>query len=340
MRFSRATRFVLKYAMALGSIWLACYVRMLLDPALGNQTPFATFYVAVMVTAWMGGLGPAVLALLSGFLAASYFFVPERGSLIIHEVPHQVSLLLYLFVGVFSILISESLRNAKRRAENSAEVAREKQDLLEREITERVRAEDARLLLAAIVESSEDAVISAKLDGTIETWNRGAERLYGYTSDEVLGHQVGLLVPTDSPNEFLGAFEKLRRGERVEHYEAVRQCKDGSLVDVSVSISPIKGYGGRVVAASIIARDITDRKQTERAARHDWLSRNCWPMPRTPRPSRRILQVTCESTGSVLGAMWLVDRELGILRCCEIWQAPMSLEALRLGLPGVDLRAG
>jgi PAS domain S-box-containing protein len=135
--------------------------------------------------------------------------------------------------------------------------------LVFRDVTEARRAVEARLHLAAIVESSEDAIISKNLDGTIVSWNKGAERLYGYAAGEVVGKPLSILVPPDHPDELPALLERLRRGERVEHYETVRLRKDGSRVDVSLTISPVKDADGKVVGASKIARDISAAKRHE-----------------------------------------------------------------------------
>src|SRR5262249_51401426 len=139
--------------------------------------------------------------------------------------------------------------------------------LVFRDQTEARRAMDARLRLAALVESSDDAIISQSLDGSILSWNRGAQALYGYTADEVVGKPLVLLVPPDHPDEIPQLIARLARGERIEHFETVRVRKDGSRVDVSLTISPIKNADGQIIGASKIARDISDRKRTETGLR-------------------------------------------------------------------------
>jgi PAS domain S-box-containing protein len=139
--------------------------------------------------------------------------------------------------------------------------------LVFRDVTEARRALELRLLLSAIVESSDDAIISKNLDGIIVSWNKGAERLYGYTAEEIVGRPLSLLVPPDHPDELPAIMERLRRGEHIEHYETVRLRKAGSRVDVSLTISPVKGPDGTIIGASKIARDITARKQAEQTTR-------------------------------------------------------------------------
>ncbi len=136
------------------------------------------------------------------------------------------------------------------------------------DITERKRAEEARARLAAIVESSEDAIISTTLDGTVVSWNRGAERLYGYAAAEVVGQPLGLLLPPDRAAEVAAVLERVQQGGHVEPYETVRIGKDGSRREVSVAVSPVLGVDGRVVGAAAIVRDISERNRLLHQLRH------------------------------------------------------------------------
>jgi PAS domain S-box-containing protein len=135
------------------------------------------------------------------------------------------------------------------------------------DITERKWAEQATRLLAAIVESSHDAIVSKSLNGVITSWNRGAERLFGYAAEEAVGQNITLIIPPERRDEERTIVEQLTRGERVDDFETVRMRKDGSLLDVSLTISPMKDASGRVVGASKLARDITERKCAEEALR-------------------------------------------------------------------------
>ena len=135
------------------------------------------------------------------------------------------------------------------------------------DITELKRAMEEHTRLASIVEASDDAIISKTLDGIITSWNRGAQRLYGYSVEEALGRPISILVPPESPGEVAEIPEKIRRGERVEHHETVRVTKDGERRDISLTVSPIKDAQGQVVGASTIARDLTERKKAERRLR-------------------------------------------------------------------------
>jgi len=127
-----------------------------------------------------------------------------------------------------------------------------------------VTQEDARALLAAVVESSDDAIITKTLDGTITSWNASAARLLGYVADEIIGQPITVLIPPDRQEEEQHIIANLRAGNRIEHYETVRVAKDGRLIDVSLTISPLRGQTGEVVGASKILRDVTERKRIER----------------------------------------------------------------------------
>ncbi|MEX5216421.1 MAG: PAS domain S-box protein [Nitrospiraceae bacterium] len=133
---------------------------------------------------------------------------------------------------------------------------------IDRQEFERVKAH-----LAAIVESSDDAIISKDLSSIITTWNSGAVRLFGYSALEVIGRPITILIPADRENEEVHILSRIRKGERLEHYETVRQHKDGSLIHISLTVSPIKDTQGRIIGASKIARNITERKQTEERLR-------------------------------------------------------------------------
>ncbi len=135
--------------------------------------------------------------------------------------------------------------------------------VLFRDITGRKRAQEGLQRLAAIVESSEDSIISKDLDGLITSWNAGARRLFGYTSEEILGKPVSVLMPPEQGTEMDQILEKIGRGERVEHFETMRLKKNGERVPVSLTVSPIKDAAGRIVGASKIARDITERRKSE-----------------------------------------------------------------------------
>ena len=136
-----------------------------------------------------------------------------------------------------------------------------------RDITERKHTEAQLLQAAAIVENSDDAIISKNLDGVILSWNPAAERLYGYTAAEAIGQPVTMLIPEGRPDEEPHILEQIRRDERVDHYETDRVRKDGTIIQVSLTVSPVKDAEGRIIGASKIARDITARKRAEEQLR-------------------------------------------------------------------------
>jgi diguanylate cyclase (GGDEF)-like protein/PAS domain S-box-containing protein len=138
--------------------------------------------------------------------------------------------------------------------------------------------------LGAIVESSDDAIVGSALDGTVLSWNGAAERLYGYTAEEMLGQSISVLMPPDRSDELPTLFARLVAGEQIDNYETVRQRKDGSLVDVSVTISPIRDESGRIAGVSAIARDISKRKRVEKLIEHQ-----AFHDPLTDLPNRVLL---------------------------------------------------
>lgn len=197
---------------------------------LGRGTPYLTFYPAVMVAGLYGGLYAGVAA--TGLSAFLCFYWIQKGSL---SFPESLALAVYIMCCIIISGISEAMRRAQERAEQ----------------------------LAAIVESSDDAIVGKTLDGIFTSWNSGAERLYGYTKGEVIGRSIAMLIPPEVADETPALLAQLVQGERVEHYETLRRKKDGTIVNVSLIISPIKDHTGTITGASVIARDITARKKTE-----------------------------------------------------------------------------
>jgi PAS domain S-box-containing protein len=183
------------------------------------------------------------------------------------------------------------------------------------DITERKRAEEAQALLAAIVESSDDAIVSKTLEGRILSWNAGAERLFGYSAAEAIGQPITLLIPPERHEEERQILDRLRRGERIEHFETVRVAKDGRRLDISLTVSPIRDSSGRVVAASKVARDITARKQAEELLRqNDADLRRVQAMSvrlSTTLELRPILDETLRTATAIAGA------EFGLLTLCD-----------------------
>jgi PAS domain S-box-containing protein len=131
------------------------------------------------------------------------------------------------------------------------------------DIADHKRAEQYAQRLALIVESSDDSILSTDLDGIITSWNAGAEWLFGYTAEEVIGRPIAVLIPLDRYGEERGIFDRIRRGERVNHYETVRQHKDGSLLDISLTVSPTEDSEGKIIGAFKIARDVSERRRAQ-----------------------------------------------------------------------------
>jgi PAS domain S-box-containing protein len=168
------------------------------------------------------------------------------------------------------------------------------------QFVERKRADDARTRLAAIVESSVDAVYSITLDGKISTWNPGAERMFGFSVSEVIGKPITILLPPDHAHEEPAILERIKTDEKIEHYQTVRITRDGTRLDVSLSVSPVKSPAGKILGASKIARDITEDKRTERALQEtrEMLRQHAESLERRVRERTAELQETIRSLDS------------------------------------------
>jgi hypothetical protein len=151
------------------------------------------------------------------------------------------------------------IRDAKGRIVGASKIAHD--------ITEQKRLSELQEHMAAIVESSDDAIISKDLNGIIRSWNPGAERIFGYTPDEIIGQHISTIAAPDRIDEIPGILERIKRGERVDHYETKRKTKDGKILTVSLTISPIRDAAGTVIGASKVARDVTDRVRQNQALR-------------------------------------------------------------------------
>ncbi len=383
---------ILRYGCALVSISLAIGGRLLLDPWLGKGFPFALPFLAILITAWLGGGGPAMVAMVVGGVATDYFLLDPRGSFGVTG-SNAWGLALYCFTGLGIALLGGAMHSARVRAERNAVAARVANETLEarvrqrtddiarsearlagivetamdgiisvdgeqnvvmfnraaeklfgcpaataigqplarfiperhreehwkkvadfgqsgvseraekplrgmrglrgdgsefpieasishlevdgetistavvRDITQRNLAEAAAARLVAIVESSFDAIVGKDLNGVVNTWNAGAERMFGYGPAEILGQPITRLIPPNRLEEEDAILARIRRGEPVEHFETVRVKKSGDLIQVSVTVSPIRDTQGKVIGASKVARDITGRKEADAALR-------------------------------------------------------------------------
>jgi two-component system CheB/CheR fusion protein len=189
-----------------------------------------------------------------------------------------------------------------------------------RDITDRARGEEASRRLAAIIESSDDAIISKDLNGIINSWNVAAERLFGYHAKEIIGQSILTLIPPDRQHEEPRILGKIRRGERIDHYETVRRRKDGTLLDISVTVSPLKDKTGKIIGASKIARDITDRIRNERRRTAQYtvasLLAGSWSIREV---GPRVVQAVATVGNWTVGSIWLRDERTGGLECSITW---------------------
>jgi two-component system CheB/CheR fusion protein len=189
-----------------------------------------------------------------------------------------------------------------------------------RDITERKRGDETNRRLAAIIESSGDAIMSKDLNEVVITWNKEAERLFGYSAEEIIGRPITVLVPPNRQDEELGIIQWLRQGERVLRYETVCLRKDGTVVDVSLAVSPIKDETGHIIGASKIARDITGRVRTERRRASQYAVTNLlaasWTLAEV---ATELLEAMASSGDWAFAAIWTYDEAISGLRCRNVW---------------------
>ena len=389
---------VLTYSAAVVATVAATLLRAALTPLVGESgVPFITYFPAVLFVAWYGGIWPASLCILLSGLAGDYYFLAPLHSMLLPNIGDQVTLLLFVLIGLGIALLGDSQRRALYRAKTETEHRREaetterehrqrlqttlgsigdavmatdaggritfvnritlgllrqhEEDILGkhlddvfrivneytrapvespvakvfregtvvgmanhtvlvcpdgreipiddsaapihdtdgtlrgtvlvfRDITARRQAEQTRLLLAAIVDSSEDAIMSKDLQGIVTSWNTGAERMFGYSASEMIGRPVSTIAAPDREDEMPAILERVKNGEHIEHYETLRRTKAGGQINISLTVSPVRDTIGRIVGASKVARDITDRKRAEERLRRsqeetrvarDWL---------------------------------------------------------------------
>jgi PAS domain S-box-containing protein len=215
--------------------------------------------------------------------------------------------------------------------------------LVFRDVTERKRVEEAQARLAAIVESSDDAILSKTLDGTILSWNGGAERLFGYTPQEAIGQHITLIIPPERLDEERMILDRLRRGERVEHFETVRVAKGGRRVAISLTVSPVRDAHGVVVGASKVARDITRQKEVEEALldadrkKDDFIALLAHELRNPLAPIRNGLQVLRLAGGNLVAveqARGMMDRQLAHM----VRLVDDLLDVSRIGRNKMELR--
>jgi PAS domain S-box-containing protein len=246
------------YVVALVTIAIAILVRGLMTPLMGTNFPLATMFSAVAFSAWYSGWRPALFTAVGGFLAADAAFIP--GSRMLGGrplVPELFSIGVYLLSCGSIIVLGEAMRAAQRRLETGQRALSNANHALEQRV-------EAHALLAAIVASTGDCIISTTLGGTITSWNAGAEQLFDYSSAEALGRGMGMLVPPDRSGEQQGIIDRIQAGGRVDHLDTVRLTKSGVLRDVSLTVSPVHDRHGLLIGTSTVARDNTLRKSAER----------------------------------------------------------------------------
>jgi PAS domain S-box-containing protein len=193
------------------------------------------------------------------------------------------------------------------------------------DITDKKKAEEARYRHAAVIESSEDAIASGTLDGIIVSWNTGAEKIYGYTEAEAVGKPITMLVPPELPDEENKILERLKSGDRIEHFETVRVTKTGKRINVSLTISPIKDSTGRMVGVSGIARDITERKRAEEELAE--MNRTLVAQAASLQAREELLRVFVKN---VPAAVAMLDRDMRYLQVSDRWCSDNSVEASEL----------
>ena len=214
---------------------VAVYLRYLLIPVLGQANPYHTAWIAVVFCSWYCGLWPSVLCTALCALGLDYFILSPLHSFLISDRSQQYGTVGFLVLSGVILALGESNR----------------------------RGSSSRALLAAIVDSSDDAIISKNLDGVITSWNRSAERLFGWMLAEAVGKPITIIIPPELHDQEVEIIKRLRNGERIEHLETVRRKKSGEPIEVALTISPLRDPLGTIVGASKTARDITERKKTE-----------------------------------------------------------------------------
>ena len=436
-------RTLMRYAIALTSIALATWVRLLLQPVFQDRVPFITYFAAIALTAYYAGFGPTVLAIVLAGALADYYFVPPYYRPWPQNAEGWAALGLFGFVGLIIAFSSEMMHRARRRAQESSDEARREQEyfhttlasigegvivtdsigrvtflnsvaaeltgcdlaaakglpvetvvrvvneatrevvenpavgalkrgrftqlkehtvLIARDGRERSVQQSAAPLhdthgnitgvvlvcrdvshsrkwdiergrLAALLLSSEDSIIGLTPRGSIVTWNLGAEKLYGFRAEEVLGQRLAsLLVPPQRMEEFNDILARVARGERAAPFETIRNTKDGRLIDVSKRMSPILGPGGEIAGVSTVDRDIGQRRAAERlrnarTAVTQILAQQYDLATAAP----RVIKAICRALLWDAGGLWTPDESGTLLRCREIWQEKPSpaFEAFR-----------
>ena len=274
---------IAEFAALLLLLTVACFIvfgDLPLVPVRLHVLAFAVLPLVMWAAIRFGVSGATLSTLLIAIIATAETAVGSGP--FAHNTPFTNAVLLDVFFAVLSV---SGMTLAAVIAERE-QAEREREQLVREQA-----AMEARLRLATIVESTDDAIIGKDMDGIITDWNKGAERLYGYSAGEVMGKPISLLVPPDRSDDFAETMGKIKHGDSVNHFETVRQKKDGTRVEVSLTVSPIIDTEGRIVGASAITRDITERKRAEDA------------IGESEKRYRRIVETTNEG-------VWLLDSNL------------------------------
>ena len=246
--FARFDRGPWTYVLAVALVLLTLWLR--LNAALPFDGPMMiVFTMPIILAAYWGGLWPGLLATLVAMLGAAYYILPPLHSFEITSSTERLQEAVLAAAGLLISVICERLRRATRRAD-----------------AERIAAQNSQMdsaRLAAIVESSMDAIIGKDLGGIITNWNAAARDTFGYEAHEAIGRHISLLIPPDRLAEEDQIISQLKAGHRIDHYETVRLRKNGAEILVSLSVSPIRDAGGAIVGASKIARDITEKSRSD-----------------------------------------------------------------------------
>jgi PAS domain S-box-containing protein len=223
------------YAVAIGVVIVAAVIRTVLDPWLGPSVPYLVYYPAIVYAGWYGGAGPGLLTTALSVIAADSRYVDPLNSVMLSSRADVLSLILFAAIGTILSFAGEYL----------------------------LRADLDRNRFSAIAESTDDAIIATDLESVITAWNTGAERMFGYSVAEAVGRPIALILPDDRSAEEQRLIKEVSSGRRVPPFETIRQRKDGSLVPVSVTVSPIRTRNGDIVGASKITHDITERQRAD-----------------------------------------------------------------------------
>jgi PAS domain S-box-containing protein len=253
----RGTSTFRDYGVAVAAVAVAIGFRAALTPLMGSAFPLATMFSAVAFCSYYSSWRPALFTVVFGYLAADLAFIPGASLLFGRPLIPEVSGIgVYLLSCGSIIVLGEAMRNAQRGLQAERQALAAANLALEGKM-------EAHGLLAAIVASTGDAVISTTLSSTITSWNNGAEQLFGYSASEAIGRDVFMLIPAERRDEEEQILDRIRSDIRVSHFDTVRITKTGERRDVSLTVSPVHDRHGQVIGASKVARDITQRKLVE-----------------------------------------------------------------------------